>query len=228
MRNRMCCIVDALESRRLLSGAPTPAAGHWDHGPFIPPLPGSATALDKANYAAVQADLTAVQTDQGKVESDFGALQTAYKNALTTTPVKNAQAALQSAQATAKPLIQADLSAIQAVYAKDEPAVDAAQHQLWVDIRSGAVSSVIAADQAALKAAQTTLSNELAAPQAQLQKDEAPVKTAEQALKTAINDDPGVVAAKKTLSTDQSALSTADTQFQKDLATYVSDLKAGI
>lgn len=224
MRNQTRCVVDVLESRTLMSGTPPMPA----HGPMIPPLPANATALDKANYAAVESDLATIQTDQTAVQSAMTALQTAYKNALTTTAVENAQTALQSAEATAKPLIQADLSNIQAVYVKDEPAVAAAQHQLWVDLRSGAVSTVIAADQAALKAAETTLSTALSAAQAQLATDEAPVQAAEKALQAAINADPGVTAAQATLTADQSALAAANTQFQKDLTTYISDLKAGI
>ena len=131
MRMQTRCVVDSLESRTLMSGSPPPGFGH---GPFIPPLPSNATGMDKANYAAVQSDLTTIQTDQSALQNAVTALQTAYKSALTTTPVENAQAALQSAETTAKPLIQADLSDIKAVYVKDEPVVAAAQHQLWVDI----------------------------------------------------------------------------------------------
>lgn len=224
MRNQPRCIVDVLESRMLMSGTPSAVP----HGPFVPPLPANATATDKANYAAVESDLTTIQTDQAALQTAVTALQTAYKNALTTTAVETAQTALQTAQATAKPLIQADLSNIQAVYVKDGPAVAAAQHQLWVDMRSGAVSSVIATDQANLKAAETTLSTDLSTAQAQLATDEAPVQAAEKALQAAINADPGVTAAQATLTTDQTSLAAAQKQFQTDLQTYVSDLKAGI
>ena len=162
------------------------------------------------------------------MQTDFVALQTAYKNALGTPAVQSAETALQSAEATAKPLIQADLSAIQAVYVKDAPAVYTAQRQLYIDTHNGASSTVIAADQAALKAAQTTLSTDLTAAKTQLQTDEAPVQAAEKALQTAINSDPGVVAAQTALTADQSALSAAQKQFQTDLSTYVTDLKQGL
>jgi hypothetical protein len=47
-------------------------------------------------------------------------------------------------------------------------------------------------------------------------------------VQAAINADPGVVAAKAMLATDQAALTAAQSQFQTDLATYIADLKAGI
>ena len=47
-------------------------------------------------------------------------------------------------------------------------------------------------------------------------------------MQAAINTDPGVIAAKAMLASDQTALAAADTQFETDLAAYIADLKAGI
>lgn len=198
---------------------------HW---PLIPPLPANPTPVDTAAFTLATNDLATVQADQAALLTAAVNVGTAIKAALTTTNVTNAQATLTAAITTAKPLIQADLTAILDVYKADEPAVDAAQHQLSVDIRDKAAASVIATDKANLLTAQTTLSNALSAPEAQLTTDKAPVQAAEQAVQTAINTDPGVVAAKATFATDQTALGTAQTQFQTDLAAYIADLKAGI
>lgn len=166
----------------------------------------------------IQADRAAIHADKIAIHDAREAVEAAVEAARTTAPVTAAKATLATTIATQTPLIQADLAAIRAVNRKDEPAVDAAEHQLRVDTRNGAAASVIAADQAALTAAQNTLATDLAGPKAQLATDKAPIDAAEAAVQAAINADPGVVAAKAALAAAQAKLTADKAQLAADKA----------
>jgi hypothetical protein len=232
--DRSHAMMDALESRTLLSGSTFSDRGHDDGGPAgLPRLPANPSDTVKADYAKAVADLAKVNADKTAIQTDLAALKTAVEDAKTTLATQLAPLLdqLKTDQAAELATLKADFLAIQAVYVADQPAIFTDFENISMDIATHNTTQ-LALDKAQLTTDQTKLKTDLADPLAKLKADDAAGDALVDADQKAIHDLifalPAVQKAQDQLVADQAVYVTDLKAFIADRTQLLKDIKAGV
>lgn len=181
-----------------------------------------------ADSPVVDAGIAVLVSTSGSTSGQDGArnaVRGAIDNARANDPtVIAAQAALGAARETARATIDADLAALRAVSAAARPAILADLAAIRAHRNDAAA---LAADRAQLAADRQRLANDLAPLQATLRTDRQAIVDAEAALRDAIGNNAGVIAARSAARSAGSRLVTEARQLQGGVVRAMNDQTDG-